>query len=809
MRLTMQRLRLAARSFLRTPGFTAIAVLSLGLGIALNTTMYSIIDALVNPRVEMRAPNRLFRLDIWGDRHNRVSSRDVAELLQSGLQSLDAATGSRRQSFLSGDAVEYERRYDKAGTVVVRPNYFDVLGVRPIAGRIFTNADYTTNANDAVISDRLAGSLFPDGDSPIGKVIDLNGEPHTVIGVLGRAAHFPGDNTDVWILPNAGEAHELPLTLVRLRDGATLDQANNEMQVLAARFAQLAGELPKDVRFQLTPAIQHQFSYSGFDFALVASVIAILLIACANLANLQLARGIGRSRELALRAALGASRADIIAQLMLESALLAIGGLIAGLLLSFWGMHLLRNRIPPIIANYSVDPQTSWRVLVFAVVACVVCVMLIGLVPAIRVSRVDPNELLKSGAGTGASRRHRRQYGIMVAAEIALSLALLSGAALVVRAALAFQAPTLAFDTAPLSVAALLMVPPRDTTVSYATVMNQIVSRSRRFPDVADAAVSTSFRVVGDEITANDPSGGPHGVDAPMYSAAVVSPSYFRTLRWPVVKGRDFLDGVPVHPEVIIDQQTARALWPGADPVGAQIKLGAADAKVPWVRVVGVVKDAVRRSQSDLSQASGVLSHPVGQIFYLPSGTDSAHVHGSAFYTLTVRAKSDPRRMPVTLLSHLHGLPETRVMVAESFDERNAYGAVRRRHDFVATMFSVFAGLALGLAALGIYGIIVHSVAERRRELGVRIALGASARQVLHAVLREGNVVALSGIALGLLITKYTVSWLHAFTLEEAEYDAPTFAAMAIVLFAVVVLAALVPALRATRIDPVESLRNE
>ncbi len=809
MRISRQSIRLAIRSFLRNPGFTAIAVLSLGLGIALNTTMYSIIDALVNPRIDMRAPNQLYRLDVYGDLHHRVDDRAIAKLLHSGLHSLDAVTGSRRKSFLSGDAIEYKRRYDQGMTVVVAPNYFDVLGVRPVAGRIFTNLDYTSNANDAVISDRLAGSLFPDGNSPIGKVIDLNGEPRTVIGVLGRAAHFPGDLTDVWILPGAGEAHAIPLTLVRLRDGATIDQANSEMAVLAARFAQLAGETPKYVRFQLKPAVQHQFSYSRFDFALVASVIAILLIACANLANLQLARGIGRSRELALRAALGASRADIIAQLMLESALLAIGGLVAGLMLSFWGMRLLRSRIPPVIANYSVDPQTSWRVLVFAIVACLSCVIFIGLVPAIRVSRVDPNELLKSGAGTGASRGHRRQYGIMVAAQIAVSLALLSGAALVVRAALAFQAPALAFDTSPLSIASVVMIPPHDTTVSYATVLNQLVSRTRRFPDVVDAAASTSSRVVGDAITASDPSGGPREFDAPMYSVQVVSSSYLRTIRLPLVKGRYFLDGVAAQGEVIIDKQTARALWPGADPIGAQIKLGSPESNLPWVRVVGVVEDAAGRSQSDLSEASSVLSHRIGAIYYLPSGSDSLRVHQSAVYTVTVRAKSDPRRMPVTLLSHLHGMPLMRVILAESFDERSAHGATRRRHDFVATMFSVFAGLALSLAALGIYGIVVHSVAERRRELGVRIALGASARHVLHAVLREGNVVALSGIALGLLITKYTVSWLHAFTLEEAEYDAPTFAAMAIVLFAVVVLAALLPALRATRIDPVESLRNE
>jgi putative ABC transport system permease protein len=637
----------------------------------------------------------------------------------------------------------------------------------------------------------------------------VNGAPHTVIGVLSRAAHFPGDATDVWMLPGAGQAHDIPLRLVRLREGATPGQVDHDMTELAKRFAQLSGEDLRDVRFQLTPRVSHQFHYQGFDFALAASVIAILLIACANLANLQLARGIGRSRELAVRCALGASRGDIIAQLMLESALLAIGGLIAGLLLSFLGMRLLRSRIPPIVVNYTVEPQTSWRVLTFAIVACLVCVMIVGLIPALRVSRVDPNELLKAGAGTGASRRHRHQYGIMLAAEIGLALAVLSGAAIVVSAALNFTVPSLAFDTTPLSGASLTLLSEHDTTVSYVTLMHQLIARTRSLPNVADAAVRMRRNVVGDSVTANDPSGGPRGIASPMYSYEVVSSSYFRTIQLPIAAGRDFPEGVPVHPEVIIDKTTAHRLWPGADPIGAQIKLGSPGSTAPWLRVVGVVSDRLTHAPLDRSQPSSVQAQRIGDIYYFPGGTDSLRIHQSTFMSLTVRAKSDPKRMPVTLLRHFQGMSPLRIISAESLDEETAFGNARQSHEFAATMFTLFAALALGLASLGVYGIISHTVAERRRELGVRIALGATARQVLHAVLREGNVVALSGIALGLLITKYTADLLRAYTLEDAQYDAPLFAGMAAILFAVVVVAALIPALRATRIDPVESLRNE
>jgi putative ABC transport system permease protein len=806
MRISRQSFRLAGRSFIRNPGFAAVAILSLGLGIALNTTMYGVIDALVNPRVDMRAPGQLYLLSVWGDRFRRVPNGAVEELLKSGGRTYVGFTGSRRGSTFSGSAVEYKRRYDQATTVLVRPNYFELLGIQPEAGRIFTNADYMANSNAVVISDRLAGSLFRGGESPIGRIVDVNGDPHTVIGVVGRASNFPGDNTDMWMLPAAGKAQAIPPGIIRLRDGVTIDQANDEMAVLAARFSQLAGD--KSDWFQLAPAIQHQFHYSHFDFALVASVIAILLIACANLANLQLARGIGRSRELAVRCALGASRVDIISQLMLESAMLAIGGLVAGLLLTFWGMHLLRSRIPPIVADYSVDPQPSWRVLIFAAIACLFCVMIIGLIPALRVSRVDPNELLKSGAGTGATGQHRRQYGIMVAGEIALALALLSGAALVVQAALSFKAPALAYDPTPLSDASMLLQVKRDTTLSYASVMHQIVSHARALPDVADASVSTWRRAAGDMVTANDPSSGPRGFDAPMYSTQVVSPSYFRTLHLPILAGRDFLEGFPAQPEVIVDKSTARLLWGNANPIGAQIKLGSPSSIIPWVRVVGVVANARLESPRDRSAPGGALSQRLGDIYYLPSVSDTLGVHEYAAFSLTARAKADPKRMPVTLLSRLK-VPPFQVRVAWLSATRASFVPMRGRHNFVAAMYAIFAVLALGLASIGVYGIIVHSVAERRRELGVRIALGANAGQVLQAVLREGNVVALAGVALGLLITKYTMTWLHAFILEDAEYDAPWFAAMAAVLFIVVVLAALLPALRATRIDPVESLRNE
>jgi putative ABC transport system permease protein len=806
-RLVLHRLRLAARSFLRTPGFAAIAVLSLGLGIALDTTMYGVVDAMLYPEIDARAPEQLYVVRARGDFGYVVDERTRTALLRSGFHTYDAtgATGRGSSGYFEPHVVEHGRRMQQARGLTVAPNYFEVLGAQPLLGRTLTQSDYSSGASPLLINDGLANTLFRDGESPLGKVVDVDGAPHVVIGVLRTP---PGGGNEVWMLPAAGRANDIGIGLIRLRDGASLRQAESEMAVLSARFAQLAHLGPKEAWFELQPVVGSQFGFDHFDFALIASVVAILLIACANLANLQLARGIGRSRELAVRCALGASRRDIIAQLMLESALLAFAGMSVGVLLSDWGIRIAQSRIPPVVADFVIAPQMSWRVLAFAAIACVFCVLIIGLVPALRVSRVDPNELLKSGAGTGANRHHRRQYAVMVAVEIALSLAVLSGTSIVVQATITLAQARIGYDPKPMAVAALALRPDHDTTVSYVSLSNALLARAHTVSGLSEATVTTSGNP-HDAVTANDPSGGPREFPAPMYRYLIVTPSYLRTYHRRVIEGRDFLDGVPAKGEVIIDRVTARFLWPNADPIGAQIKLGSAASSKPWVRVVGVVDTDTAGTLFDPTHASMIQATSLGAIYYLPSASDSARVRGMLMVDVVARTSHAPTRLPVALLRALHDVPPLRALGAESMEDHLSITRERQAHEFVASTFVAFSALAIGLAAIGIYGIVVHSITERRRELGVRIALGASPRQVLEAVLREGNVVALSGIALGLLLTKRTADWLYAFTQADAKYDAPLFGAMAAMLFVIVVVAALAPALRATRIDPVESLRNE
>jgi len=385
----------------------------------------------------------------------------------------------------------------------------------------------------------------------------------------------------------------------------------------------------------------------------------------------------------------------------------------------------------------------------------------------------------------------------------------------VVRSALKLDTLKFPVDIRPLSTAWLSWVVPRDTVVKRDAVANEIVSRVRSLPDVADAAFYMDRGIVGQAVTVYGKDGVPRWVQGGGYK--VVSGSYLRTMGLRLVSGRDFTEGGGAEGEVIIDQKTAVALWPNADPIGERVKLAAPKVNQAWVRVIGVVENLQGPNAAISSRATGVRTANIGDVYLLPGLQDSIviqrppraalNVERGFPFQLVVRSKSDHERMPITLRRYLNHDGNVRLLVSSKMD--GPLWEERASHDFVAGLFSLFATLAIALAALGIYGLVAHSVAERKREMGVRIALGASSRDVLRAVLREGNVLALSGVAVGLLLTKYSAEWLRAFSIEDDQYNALLFAAVGAVLFIVALLAALIPALRATRIDPVESLRSE
>jgi hypothetical protein len=406
--------------------------------------------------------------------------------------------------------------------------------------------------------------------------------------------------------------------------------------------------------------------------------------------------------------------------------------------------------------------------------------------------------MLKAGAGTGATRRHRRQYGYLVAAEIALALGLLSGAALLVRSALRTSENLYAYDPMQLVNAYASLSSPTTVARPESEAFADAVVRAEAIPEVAKASASSNHAVVNGAVTVSDSARGVREIPAPRYSYRSVSPSYLRTMGLAVVKGRDFLDGERDEAAVIIDEFTAASLWPAANPIGALIKFGDAKSNAPFVRVVGVAKTIMKR----LPQSLRTNEMRLGSIYYLPGPRDSVTYGGknNLLASLSVRAKSDPAKLPIVL--RRAGLRNPVWLGTEILRQR-------ANITFISRMFTLFAVLGLGLAAFGVYGVVAHSVAERRRELGVRIALGATGRDILHAVLRESVAIGLAGVALGLLGTKYGVPLLAQFAFEDDLFNAPLFAAAAVFLFAVAAAAAYLPALRATRIDPTQSLRCE
>jgi putative ABC transport system permease protein len=786
----------AARTLRAQPGFTIVVVLSLALAIALNTTMYSVLDALIHPRIELRDPGQLYVIRLYGDYHMRTSAADRDAALRSGLPSIEAVT--------SFDAMDRSAILEGGGHVAEGPitavatNYFDVTGPRLLAGRTFVPSDSSAVTKVTVISEDLADSFFPTAAAAVGATISVNDTKYVVIGVTSRFAQLVGTHTAVW-LPSAAQPTGMYARLIRVHDRYTVAAAQRDLDAVAARIALAAREPANAVAFRVHAANQSDFQLQTFHKALISAVLAVLLVACANVANMQLARGLRRQRELAVRAALGASRWRIIAHLLTESGLLALGGLIAGLILTYWSTIALRASIPPSIGAYVVEPRMSWRVLVFAATSTLACVLIVGVFPAIRISQCDPNALLKTGAGTGATRRNRRQYGTLVAVEIALALALLSGTSVMVRSALLFSDDIMGYDVLPLVQGLGGFRTTGERRVLESAALREIADRAGHLPEIMVAAAWTSRRIEGGAVMISDSARGVRRIAAPSYFAKVVTPDYLRTLTRRIVRGRDFMPGERDEPAIIIDEVTAQRLWPASDPIGAMMKLGDVKSKAPFVRIVGVMSTGrSARTAADLLTNSSRL----GDVLYLPGAADTIDLRpqdrGIAF--VIARAVSDPAAVVIAL--RRAGF----VAVSSLGDDLRRQQASRR---FLAALFLLFASLGVGLAAFGIFGVVSHSVAERRREIGVRIALGATARDVLHAILRDSVVIALAGAAVGLLATKYGVMFLRTYAFEDDLYNAPLFAGAAVALLVVAAASAYLPARRATRIDPTEALRSE
>jgi len=818
--LLPQNIRLAARTLRREPTFLVTAVLSLAVAIALNTTLYTMFDAMLEPRVAGGHPERVYTLRYYGDSRHVLPPDAVPQALATGGRTYDALSGYRRITPSVG--ISSSNRARETMPVVVRPNFFDMLGVRPLEGTFV--AAQAGEQQSIVISDRLRAELFPDTRTVVGTSVMLDGRPSTIVAVVHPNSGFTVLSADVWSIASRANDEQVPLNLIRAREGSTGADVYNELTTLAARLALAAGEPTSRTRF-FNKTIMREFTMWSFHYALIGGVVAILLVACANLGNLQLARSLNRGTEIAVRSAIGARPRDIVGLLLTEVGIIAGAGLVLGLFGSAWGVGLLRAAIPEAAGGFFGSPEVSWRMVLFAVGVSVFCVVVIGLVPAVRASRADLNGLIKRGAGTGAHRHNRRRYGWLLIVQIGLTLPVVSAAVLLARGGWQMRDPFYAatqlygFDPDSLVDANVTIAGRPGEYVHIAPIVDRLLSDARAIPDVSNAAVLIYSQPTKMGVTVADSSGRVTEFPTPMWSYKLISPGYYRTLGLPIERGVDLMEGAYDESAVIVDRATSTFFWPNGYRPGSMVKLGDARSKEPWLPVKGVRGDHLDpdarlwRAWFDTLRVEEV-ARVITRTDSVPAGRKGIQV------TLYARARRNPQRAAIALRQLLRSRNFPQPPSVKWMAEELGINSMRARQQFMTAIFSGAAFICLALAALGVYGIVAQSIAQRRREIAVRISLGALPRDVIRMIMREGNVFALAGVAVGLLVTMRTIGWISMFLGVSRPAESPNawkdavsgtiiFALMGAALFVTAAMAALLPAVRAARIDPVEALKSD
>jgi predicted permease len=818
-------LRYAIRAFVRTPGFTMAALASLAIGIGANTAIFSVASALLLRPLPYRDADRLVIL--W----NRSPGIGVAEDWFSTAQYFDVRTGHRgfeevaiaigANWNLTGDG-EPER----VGTLRVSSNLLPMLGVAPVLGKGFSaDDDRPGRTGVALLGHGTWMRRYGGEASVVGRSLTLNGQPFEVIGVLPAAFDLPRE-----VLPTLGGAEHaeivLPLPLRadaasvrngedynligRLKPGVTLAGAQAEMDVITAR---LRREHPAvypangGLTFSIVPLQQQVVGDVRRSLVILTGAVGfVLLIACANVANLLLSRALSRQKEIAVRAALGAGRGRIVRQLLTESVLLALGGGALGLVLTFWvleGIRTLGSRSVPRLHEISVDTT----VLLFTFVLSAVAGVVFGLVPAWRLSRVDLHQTLKD-AGRGASGagalwgRGQRLRRLLVVAELALSVVLLIGAGLLIRSFVRLQQVSPGFNPSNVLTLELTMTGRKyaDATRVLETYKH-LWGRLETLPGAAAAGgvsmlpLSQMF-AWGPIVLEGRPL--PSGESFVNVDQRTVGGRYFEVMQIPLLEGRlfDEHDTRETPRVVVIDDHMAQVLWPNENPIGKRLRRGGMDAAAdaPWLTVVGVV-GRIKQYTLDERDSRIAMYHPHTQV-------------PSRAMNIVVRAGSDPSGLSSAAGAEIRALdPDLPIYNVRTMTDRVDESLARRR--FAMLLLALFAALALGLAAVGIYGVIAYLVSQGTREIGIRMALGATPRRIQTLIVTQGLVLAVVGVTLGLAGALVMTRFMRTLLFGVEATDALTFGAIALALTVVALVASWLPARRAARIDPMVSLRAE
>jgi putative ABC transport system permease protein len=812
--MMFQDLRYGAWMLLKNPGFTIVAILSLALAIGANTAMFSYVDAVLLKPLAYKDPDRLVMVwELYSD-GGKAPPSSVAfsewRAQAKAFSHLSAITSSGATLNLTGPD-----RTERIRGSFVSANYFEMLGIQPMLGRCFSaEEERPGNERVVVLTNRFWQQRFGASPNILGSTILLNNESYTVIGMLPGGGIFDRETADVW-LPLAFKLEQLRpdvrffSVMGRLNHGSTIEQANAEVKLIVEKMSQQSQSNKKAFSAFVEPLRNHIVGSQtrATLFLLMGAAAFILLIACANIANLLLARSAVRQREVIIRMALGASQLRLMRQFLTESVLLAVisGGF--GVILAIWLVKGLAALMPRLTIPTEVEVALDWRILLFTLGVSFLTGIIFGLAPALAATRLDLTKPLQErNVGSSARLSRNKPRSLLLISEIALCFALLIGAALMIRSFQRLLQVELGFETKNiLTLRASLdrgRYPQAHQIVAY---QSELLNRIRALPGVTSGAVTNALPLGGTSVKGVIhilSKGSIASKDPAPAALRVVSHDYLATMGIRLLKGRHLSeqDAMQSPPVVVINQSLAMRFEPGDDPVGSQIQIaGDSFAQISFT-IVGVVND-IRHMRLE-GQSEPEIYIPLGQA---PDKAISSYGRSLFF---VIRTAVNPTTLTATIQTLAASVDKNQPIYGVRTMEQ-VYSESITQPRFLTTLFSLFGVLALALAVVGIYGVMAYSVTQRTQEIGIRMALGAQTRDVLRLVIGQAMVITCAGLGIGLALALALSRYLSGLLYEVTPTDVATYSGAALLLAGVTLLASYLPARAAIKVDPVLTLRYD